>query len=47
MESSPVQQIIISLIVLLLMGYVAYNIYLIELHNMFNGENNIRREVDM
>lgn len=47
MEGSPVQQIIISLIVLLLMGYVAYNIYLIELQNMFNGENNIRREVDI
>lgn len=47
MESSPVQQIIISLIVLLLMGYVAYNIYLIELQSMFNGENNIRREVNI
>jgi len=47
MEGSPVQQIIISLIVLLLMGYVAYNIYLIELHNMFNGENDIKKEVDI
>jgi hypothetical protein len=47
MEGSPVQQIIISLIVLLLMGYVAYNIYLIELHNMFNGENDIKTEVDI
>lgn len=47
MEGSPVQQIIISLIVLLLMGYVAYNIYLIELHNMFNGENDIKSEVDI
>jgi len=47
MEGSPVQQIIISLIVLLLMGYVAYNIYLIELHNMFNGENDIKKEVNI
>ena len=47
MEGSPVQQIIISLIALLLMGYVAYNIYLIELHNMFNGENDIKSEVDI
>lgn len=47
MEGSPVQQIIISLIILLLMGYVAYNIYLIELHNMFNGENDIKKEVDI
>jgi len=47
MEGSPVQQIIISLIVLLLMGYVAYNIYLIELHNMFNGDNDIKKEVDI
>ena len=47
MVDSTLQQIIISLIVLFLMGYVAYNIYLIELYNMFNGENNIRREVDI
>jgi len=47
MEGSPLQQIVISLIVLLLMGYVAYNIYLIELQHMFNGENNIRKEVDI
>ena len=38
-------QVIISLIILLLMGYIGYNIYLIELQNMFQGENDIRKEV--
>jgi len=47
MEDSPVQQVIISLIILLLMGYVAYNIYIIELQKMFKGENNIRKEIDI
>ena len=47
MEDSAVQQIIISLIVLLLMGYVAYNIYVMELQKMFSGENNIRKEIDI
>ena len=27
------------------MGYIGYNIYLIELQNMFQGENDIRKEV--
>lgn len=40
-------QVIIALIILLLMGYVAYNIYVIELHNMFSGGNDIRREIDI
>jgi hypothetical protein len=48
MESPhPIIQIIISLIILLLMGYVAYNIYLIELKHMFKGNNDIRKEVDI
>ena len=38
-------QVIISLIILLLMGYIGYNIYLIELQNMFQGENDIRKEI--
>ena len=41
MEYNPVTQVIIALIILLLMGYVAYNIYLIELHHIFKGNNYI------
>jgi hypothetical protein len=29
------------------MGYIGYNIYLIELQNMFQGENDIRKEVSI
>ncbi len=47
MEYNPVTQVIISLIILLLMGYVAYNIYLIELHHMFKGKNDIKKEIDI
>ena len=47
MEYNPVTQVIISLIILLLMGYVAYNIYLIELHHMFKGQNDIKKEVEI
>ena len=31
LENNPLMQVIISLIILLLMGYVGYNIFLIEL----------------
>ena len=44
MEYNPLTQVIISLIILLLMGYLAYNIYLIELQHMFKGNNDIRKE---
>ena len=44
LENYPLIQVIISLIILLLMGYIGYNIYLIELQNMFQGENDIRQE---
>jgi hypothetical protein len=44
MEYNPLTQVIISLIILLLMGYLAYNIYLIELQHMFKGSNDIRKE---
>lgn len=47
MEINPLIQVIISLIILLLMGYIGYNIYLIELQNMFQGENDIRKEVSI
>ena len=47
MEYHPITQIIISLIILLLMGYVAYNIYLIELRHMFKGNNDIRKETEI
>lgn len=47
MEDNPLLQVIIALIVLLLMGYVAYNIYVIELHKMFKGDNNIKKEIDI
>ena len=46
-ENNPLIQVIISLIILLLMGYIGYNIYLIELQNMFKGENDIRKEVSL
>jgi hypothetical protein len=45
MEYNPLTQVIIALIILLLMGYLAYNIYLIELQHMFKGNNDIRKEV--
>jgi hypothetical protein len=45
LENYPLVQVIIALIILLLMGYIGYNIYLIELQNMFQGENDIRKEV--
>lgn len=47
MEGNPLLQVIIALIVLLLMGYVAYNIYVIELHKMFAGDNNIKKEINI
>jgi hypothetical protein len=47
MEYHPITQIIISLIILLLMGYVAYNIYIIELRHMFKGNNDIRKETEI
>lgn len=47
LENYPLLQVIISLIILLLMGYIGYNIYLIELQNMFQGENDIRKEVNI
>ena len=47
MEYHPITQIIISLIILLLMGYVAYNIYLIELRHMFKGNNDIKKETEI
>jgi hypothetical protein len=43
--SFALTQVIISLIILLLMGYIGYNIYLIELQNMFQGENDLRKEI--
>jgi hypothetical protein len=46
-ENNPLIQVIISLIILLLMGYIGYNIYLIELQNMFKGESDIRKEVSL
>ena len=45
LENYPLVQVIIALIILLLMGYIGYNIYLIELQNMFQGENDLRKEV--
>ena len=47
LENNPLMQVIISLIILLLMGYVGYNIFLIELQNMFKGENDIRKEISI
>jgi len=45
--NNAIIQVIISLIILLLMGYIGYNIYLIELQNMFKGENDLRKEVNI
>jgi len=47
LENYPLMQVIISLIILLLMGYIGYNIFLIELQNMFKGENDIRKEISI
>uniref|UniRef100_A0A6C0LIF4 Uncharacterized protein n=1 Tax=viral metagenome TaxID=1070528 RepID=A0A6C0LIF4_9ZZZZ len=47
LEIDPLIQVIISLVILLLMGYIGYNIYLIELQNMFQGESDIRKEVNV
>jgi len=48
LEDSPLLQIIISLIILFLMGYFAYNIYLIEFEKMLkNSSNDIRKEIDI
>jgi len=46
-QYNPFIQVVISLMILLLMGYVAYNIYLIELHSMFKGSGDIRKEIDI
>lgn len=47
-EDSPLLQVIISLIILFLMGYFAYNIYLIEFEKMLkNSSNDIRKEIDI
>lgn len=46
-EIDPLIQVIISLVILLLMGYIGYNIYLIELQSMFQGESDIRKEVNV
>lgn len=43
--NDPLFQIIISLIILLLMGFFAYNIYLIEFEKMLKGSNDIRKEI--
>lgn len=47
LEDSPLLQVIISLVILLLMGYFAYNIYLIELEKMLKSSSDIRKEVDI
>ena len=47
LENNPLMQVIISLIILLLMGYVGYNIFLIELQNMFKGQSDIRKEISI
>jgi hypothetical protein len=46
-EYNPFIQVVISLIILLLMGYIAYNIYIIELHTMFKGSGDIRKEIEI
>lgn len=42
--NDPLIQVIVSLIILVLMGYFAYNIYLIEFEKMLKGSNSIRKE---
>jgi len=46
-QYNPFIQVVISLIILLLMGYIAYNIYIIELHTMFKGSGDIRKEIEI
>lgn len=44
MMNDPLFQVIISLIILILMGYFAYNIYLIEFEKMLKSTNGARKE---
>jgi hypothetical protein len=46
-EDSPLIQVIASLIILLLMGYFAYNIYLIEFEKMLKSSSDVKREVNI
>jgi hypothetical protein len=47
MFDSPLMQVIVSLIILLLMGYFAYNIYLMEFEKMLSTSSDIRKEVNV
>jgi hypothetical protein len=46
-EDSPLIQVIASLIILLLMGYFAYNIYLIEFEKMLKSSSDVKKEVNI
>jgi hypothetical protein len=46
-EDSPFIQVIISLIILLLMGYFAYNIYLIEFEKMLKSSSDVKKEINI
>jgi hypothetical protein len=47
MIDNPLIQVIVSLIILLFLGYFAYNIYLIEFEKMLKNQSDIRKEVDV
>jgi hypothetical protein len=46
-EDSPLIQVIISIIILLLMGYFAYNIYLIEFEKMLKSSSDVKKEINI
>jgi hypothetical protein len=47
MAYNPLPQIVIALIILILMGYFAYNIYIMEFNNMIQGYKDIRIQTDI
>lgn len=47
LEDSPLIQVILSLIILLLLGYFAYNIYLIELEKMLKSSSDVKKEINI
>lgn len=46
-QFNPLWQVIITLIILLFMGYFAYNIYSFEYDNMLKNKNNIKKEINI
>jgi len=47
MDYNPLPQIVISLIILILMGYFAYNVYIMEFKTMIKGYKDVRIQTDI